>query len=118
LLVQGGDYRHATADGRLERRVQAVGLRAADAVLAADLPRGADLAVDPKDAMVILGHSSIAVTLGIYTHGDEDSRRDALTRLDQLLSQARRTAANGQPNAAVAVISAATKANPENAGGS
>jgi hypothetical protein len=68
--------------------------------------------------MVILGHSNIAVTLGIYTHGDEDSRRDALTRLDELLSQARRTAANGQPNTAVAVTSAVTKANPENSGGS
>jgi hypothetical protein len=76
------------------------------------------LAVDPKDAMVILGHSSIAVTLGIYTHGDENSRRDALARLDQLLSQARRTAANGQSNSAVAVTSAVTKANTENSGGS
>jgi hypothetical protein len=77
--------------------------------------------VDPKDAKVILGHSNIAVTLGIYTHGDEDSRRDALTRLDQLLRQARRTAANGQPNtavAAVAVTSAVTEANTENSGGS
>jgi len=76
------------------------------------------LAVDPKDAMVILGHSNIAVTLGIYTHGDEDSRRDALTRLDQLLRQVRRTAPNGQPNAAVAVTSAVTKANPADSGGS
>jgi integrase len=76
------------------------------------------LAVDPKDAMVILGHSSIAVTLGIYTHGDENSRRDALARLDQLLSHARRTAATGQPNTAVAVTSAVTEANTENSGGS
>jgi hypothetical protein len=35
--------------------------------------------------MVILGHSNISVTLGIYTHVDEDSRRDALDRLDQAL---------------------------------
>jgi len=33
--------------------------------------------------MVILGHSNISVTLGIYTHVDEDSRRDALDRLGQ-----------------------------------
>ena len=76
------------------------------------------LAVDPKDAMVILGHSNIAVTLGIYTHGDEHSRRDALTRLDQLLSQARRTAANGQSNTAVAVTFAVSKAHTENSEGS
>ena len=76
------------------------------------------LGVDPKDAMVILGHSNIAVTLGIYTHGDEGSRRDALTRLDQLLSQTRRSVANGQPNTAVAVTSAVTKANPADSGGS
>jgi hypothetical protein len=79
------------------------------------------LAVDPKDAMVILGHSNIAVTLGIYTHGDEDSRREALTRLDQLLSQARRTAANGRPNiahTAVAVTFAVTKAHTQNSEGS
>jgi len=35
--------------------------------------------------MVILGHSNISVTLGIYTQGDEDSRRNALDRLDQAL---------------------------------
>ena len=64
--------------------------------------------MDPNDAMVILGHSRIAVTLGIYTHGDEDSRRDSLTRLDQLLSQARRRAATGQPGTTVAVTSAVT----------
>jgi hypothetical protein len=72
----------------------------------------------PKDAMVILGHSNIAVTPGIYTHGDDDSRRDALTRLAQLLRQARRTAANGQPNTAVPVTSAVTEANTKNSGGS
>jgi hypothetical protein len=72
--------------------------------------------VDPNDAMVILGHSSIAVTLGIYTHGDEDSRRDSLARLDQLLSQARRRAATGQPDTAVAVTSAITTADTENSG--
>jgi hypothetical protein len=39
-------------------------------------------------------------------------------RLDQLLSQARRTAANGQPNTAVAVTFAVTKAHTENSEGS
>jgi integrase len=31
------------------------------------------LGVSPRDAVVILGHSNISVTLGIYTYGDEDS---------------------------------------------
>jgi site-specific recombinase XerD len=76
------------------------------------------LGVDPNDAMVIPGHSSIAVTLGIYTHGDEDSRRDSLARLDQLLSQARRRAATGQPDTAVAVTFAVTAPDTKNSGGS
>jgi hypothetical protein len=76
------------------------------------------LGVDPKDAMVILGYSSIAVTLGIYTHGDENSRRDALARLDQLPSQARRAAATAQPNPAVAVTSAVTTPDPADSGDS
>jgi integrase len=75
------------------------------------------LGVDPNDAMVILGHSRIAVTLGIYTHGDEDSRRDSLARLDQLLSQARRRAATGQPDTAVAVTFAVTAPDTKNSGG-
>jgi hypothetical protein len=36
--------------------------------------------------MVILGHSRISVTLEIYMHVDEESRRDAVGRIDRLLS--------------------------------
>ena len=44
------------------------------------------LGVPARDAMVILGHSRISVTLEIYTHVDEESRRDAVGRIDRLLS--------------------------------
>ena len=66
--------------------------------------------------MVILGHSNISVTLGIYTHVDEDSRRDALDRLGQALRPPR-PAASSPVDAAVAVTSAVTEADPENSGG-
>jgi integrase len=36
------------------------------------------LGVKPRDAMDILGHSRIAVTLWLYTAGDEQSRREAI----------------------------------------
>ena len=41
-VARGGDHRHVAAGGRLECRVHAAGLGAAHAVLAADLPCGAD----------------------------------------------------------------------------
>ena len=41
-VARGGDHRHVTAGGRLKCRVHAAGLRLAHAVLAADLPCGAD----------------------------------------------------------------------------
>ena len=59
--------------------------------------------------MVILGHSNISVTLGIYTHVDEDSRRDALDRLGQALRPPR-PAASSSVDTAVAVTSAVTPA--------
>jgi hypothetical protein len=34
--------------------------------------------------MEILGHSRIAVTMEIYTAGDDSSRRDAITKLNGL----------------------------------
>ena len=43
------------------------------------------LRVPPRDAMVILGHSRISVTLEIYTHVDEESRWDALDKMNRLL---------------------------------
>jgi integrase len=69
------------------------------------------LGVSPRDAMVILGHSNISVTLGIYTHVDEDSRRDALGRLGHALRPPR-PAASSLVDTAVAVTSAVTPADP------
>ncbi len=44
-----------------------------------------DLKVPARDAQTILGHTRISTTLEIYTHTDEEARRDALTRLHGLL---------------------------------
>ena len=68
------------------------------------------LGVSPRDAMAILGHSNISVTLGIYTHVDEDSRRDALDRLGQALRLPLRDTVSNPADAAVAVTSAVTPA--------
>jgi integrase len=47
------------------------------------------LGVPQRDAMQILGHARISVTLEIYTDSDSDSQRDALTRMsDRLFGQA------------------------------
>jgi integrase len=43
------------------------------------------LGVPPRDAMEILGHSRIAVTLEIYTAADDTSKREAITKLNGLL---------------------------------
>lgn len=45
--------------------------------------RLAEEAVHPRVAMEILGHSSIAVTMEIYTHVSSESQRDALSRLSR-----------------------------------
>lgn len=71
-----------------ERIVQAAGLRP---IRLHDLRHTTasllkKLGVPARDAMVILGHSGISVTLEIYTHVDEESRRDAVGRIDRLLS--------------------------------
>ncbi|SEN08935.1 site-specific integrase [Nonomuraea pusilla] len=42
------------------------------------------LGVAPRDAMEILGHSRISVTMEIYTHGDGESREDALRKVTGL----------------------------------
>jgi integrase len=47
------------------------------------------LRVPQRDAMQILGHARISVTLEIYTDSDSDSQRDALTKMsDRLFGQA------------------------------
>ncbi|WP_344933430.1 hypothetical protein [Sphaerisporangium flaviroseum] len=38
----------------------------------------------PRDAMEILGHSRISVTMEIYTHGDEESRESAIRKVNDL----------------------------------
>jgi hypothetical protein len=40
--------------------------------------------------MEILGHARIAVTMEIYTAADDGSRRDAISKLSQLLGPAQR----------------------------
>ncbi|MET7462026.1 tyrosine-type recombinase/integrase [Nonomuraea sp. NPDC005501] len=40
--------------------------------------------VSPRDAMEILGHSRISVTMEIYTHGDGESRENAIKRVNEL----------------------------------
>ena len=44
-----------------------------------------DLKVPARDAQTILGHTRISTTLEIYTDTDEAARREALTRLHDLL---------------------------------
>ncbi|MDF5756178.1 site-specific integrase [Spongiactinospora sp. TRM90649] len=44
------------------------------------------LGVAPRDAMEILGHSRIAVTMEIYTHGDEESRQSAIGKVNDLFT--------------------------------
>jgi len=63
-------------------------------------------AVRPSSVTVLragLGHSNISVTLGIYTHMDEDSRRDALDRLAQALRLPARATVPGPADGIVAV---------------
>ncbi len=46
------------------------------------------LGVPPSDAKEILGHARIAVTLEIYTHGDNASHRDGLGKVaDELFGE-------------------------------
>jgi integrase len=42
------------------------------------------LGVAPRDAMEILGHSRISVAMETYTHGDGESRQDALKKVNGL----------------------------------
>jgi integrase len=66
-----------------ERLVQASGLRP---IRLHDLRHSVAsllkrVGVSPRDAMEILGHSRISVTMEIYTHGDEETQRQGLGRL-------------------------------------
>ncbi|PJN40766.1 site-specific integrase [Streptomyces sp. CB02959] len=45
--------------------------------------------VQPRVVMEILGHSQIAVTMNVYTHVSEDSRREAVGHMDRLLRRRR-----------------------------
>ncbi len=43
------------------------------------------LGVPPRDRQAILGHAHVTTTEQVYTHVDDEEKRDALTRLNKLL---------------------------------
>lgn len=43
--------------------------------------------VAPRAVMEILGHSQIAVTMNVYAHVVQDTRREAVTSVDRLLTR-------------------------------
>ncbi|RNG16639.1 site-specific integrase [Streptomyces botrytidirepellens] len=45
--------------------------------------------IAPRVVMEILGHSQIAVTMNVYTHVNDDSRREAMGHMDRLLRRRR-----------------------------
>lgn len=45
--------------------------------------------VAPRTVMEILGHSQIAVTMNVYTHVSDESRREAMSHMDRLLKRRR-----------------------------
>ncbi|WP_052863575.1 site-specific integrase [Streptomyces niger] len=45
--------------------------------------------VAPRTVMEILGHSQIAVTMNVYTHVNDDHRREAMSHMDRLLKRRR-----------------------------
>ncbi|AIA05228.1 phage integrase [Streptomyces noursei] len=45
--------------------------------------------VAPRTVMEILGHSQIAVTMNVYTHVSDDTRREAMSHMDRLLKRRR-----------------------------
>jgi integrase len=55
-----------------------------------------NLGVPARDAQLILGHSSLAITLEIYTHEDRQAQHDALGKVSAALSHDDREN-HGQP---------------------
>jgi integrase len=53
--------------------------------------------VAPRTVMGILGHSQIAVTMNVYTHVSDDSRREAMSHRDRLLIRRRWTGLPSSP---------------------
>ncbi|WP_037605068.1 tyrosine-type recombinase/integrase [Streptacidiphilus rugosus] len=45
--------------------------------------------VAPRVVMEILGHSQIAVTMNVYTHISEETRREAINNMDRVLKRSR-----------------------------
>lgn len=45
--------------------------------------------VAPRTVMEILGHSQISVTMNVYTHVNDDNRREATGHMDRLLKRRR-----------------------------
>ncbi|MGN6171759.1 MAG: tyrosine-type recombinase/integrase [Streptosporangiaceae bacterium] len=44
-----------------------------------------NLGVPARDAQIILGHSSLTLTLEIYTHEDRQAQREALGKISDVL---------------------------------
>ncbi|MER6300897.1 tyrosine-type recombinase/integrase [Kitasatospora sp. NPDC001539] len=47
--------------------------------------------VAPRVMMEIPGRSQVAVTMNVYTHVSEETRREALGHMDRLLKRRRKT---------------------------
>lgn len=47
--------------------------------------------VPPRVVMEILGHRQIGLTVNVYTHVSEETRREALGHMDRLLKRRRKT---------------------------
>ncbi|WP_214411392.1 tyrosine-type recombinase/integrase [Sphaerisporangium fuscum] len=62
-------------DGQGLRRIRLHDLRHTTGTLLKNLK------VSPRDAKEILGHARISVTMEIYTHGDQDSHREAIGKI-------------------------------------
>ncbi|MCF3104521.1 site-specific integrase [Streptomyces roseoverticillatus] len=99
--LNDGDYVFTTRTGRpieprnLSRSFERIGQRAGlPRIRLHDARHGcASLlfaaGVQPRVVMEILGHSQIAVTMNVYTHVSEDSRREAVGHMDRLLRRRR-----------------------------
>lgn len=81
-----GGYGGGSCGGAARRRLDVKSLRP---IRVHDLRHTAasllkKLGVAPRDAMEILGHSRISVTMEIYTHGDGESRENAIKKVSDL----------------------------------
>lgn len=45
------------------------------------------LAIGPREVMQVLGHSTIAITMDVYSHVADDALRDKMERVDEWRSR-------------------------------